>query len=38
MNPHRLASIIWAIVLICLPLFVLAGMGLRVAQYLGWVQ
>jgi hypothetical protein len=38
MNPHGLASIIWTIVLICLPLFVLAGIALRVAQHMGWMQ
>jgi hypothetical protein len=36
MNPYALSSIIWIIVLALLPLFVLAGMVLRIAMYFGW--
>jgi hypothetical protein len=38
MNPHGLSSIIWKIALCLLPLFVLAGIVLRVAQFMGWIQ
>jgi hypothetical protein len=34
----RLSSVIWLIVLIALPLFVIAGMVLRIGIYFGWWQ